>query len=298
MASRALIIALVTGLGLATAGCDQIRTKLGGQPKGQVVATVNGEEVTSLELRSELGGFSSRDPKVFKQAQDQALQQIIIRTLLAQKAKAQKLDKVPQFTLQLKRGGQTLLAQLYEGKLFGKVAPPTQTEAANFVSAHPDQFANRRIYVVDQIVAPSQGLKKEELLPLKSLEEVKAYLDNKAVPYQENIAAIDSLSADEKILKPIEALPPGEVFIVNQAPMMLFNRIERRKDAPLRGPAAMAQAEAQLRQLQALDFVRTQLLGMRRSAESSITYAKGYKPDNPDAGIAPITGAPGAPEKK
>jgi EpsD family peptidyl-prolyl cis-trans isomerase len=295
MASKALILGLVAAIALTTTACDKIKAKLTGQPTGQVVATVAGDEITSLELRNELSGFSTRDPKQMKQAQDQALQQIIVRMLLAQKAKAQKLDKAPQYTLQIRRGEDMLLAQLYESRLFGKVAPPTLKESENYVVAHPDQFADRRVYVVDQVLTTQGKLKMENLLPLKTLEEVKVYLNNQGVAFEESVAAIDSLTAEPNMLRSIESLPPAEVFIINQNGTLSFSRIASRKSAPLRGDLATGYAEQQLRQIQAQDFVRTQLLGMRRAAESSITYAKGYKLDNPDAGIVPVTGAPGAP---
>src|SRR4051812_49199345 len=128
MRSKTLLLVLIAGVAVTTAGCDKVKAKLTGRPSGQVVATVAGEEITSLELRNELGGFNSPDPKVMKQAQDQALQQIIVRDLLAQRAKQQKLDKAPLFSLQVRRGERTLLAQMYESKMFGNVAPPTRKE--------------------------------------------------------------------------------------------------------------------------------------------------------------------------
>src|SRR5258706_9600009 len=52
-------------------------------PTGQVVATVDGKEITAIDLRSELGNFSTADAKVRKAAEQQALNGIISRKLLA-----------------------------------------------------------------------------------------------------------------------------------------------------------------------------------------------------------------------
>jgi EpsD family peptidyl-prolyl cis-trans isomerase len=294
MSSKVVILALVAGLGLTTAGCDKIKQTIKGKSGGQVVATVEGQEITSLELRSELSGFSSPDPKVMKAAQDQALQQIIIRDLLAIRAKQQKLDKLPQFSLQVRRGERTLLAQMYESKLFQGVAPPTRQEAENYVANNPVKFANRKIYILDRIAAPAGQISKDQLVALKSLEELKTMLDSRGIGYQESAAAIDSLTAETDTVQGVEKLPPGEVFIFPEGNAYIFNRVSQVRNVPFRGELAINFATDQLRKLQAEDFVRTQILAMRRAAEANITYAKGYKPENPDAGVAPVKG-PGEP---
>jgi hypothetical protein len=74
---------------------------------------------------------------------------------------------------------------------------------------------------------------------------------------------------------------------------LVFNHVLQSREAPFRGELAIAYATDQLRKSQAMDFVRTQILGIRRAAEANITYAKGYKPDNPDFGVGPVKGAPG-----
>jgi EpsD family peptidyl-prolyl cis-trans isomerase len=297
MTSKVLLVAAVAGLALGAAGCDKVKQKLGGQPSGQVIATVNGEEITALELRNELNGYSNPDPKIMKQAQDQALQQIIVRNILASRARTQKLDKAPQYSLQVRRGERTLLAQMYESKLFSNVAPPTRKEAENYVANNPDKFAKRRIFILDRIVAPANRIDKDKLAALKSLEELKGMLDSQAIPFQETAAAIDTLTASPDTVKGVDKLPPGEVFIFPENNVYVFNRIFQVREAPFRGELAIAFATDQLRKAQAEDFVRTQIVALRRSAESGITYAKGFKPDNPDFGVGPITGGPsGAPQ--
>jgi len=293
MTAKFVVVAMLAGVGLSMSGCDKVKSLIGGKTGGQVVAVVEGHEITSLELRNELSGFSSADPKVMKAARDQALQQIIIRTLLADRAREQKLDKVPQYTLQVRRGQQTLLAQMYESKMFQGVTPPTKQEAENYVSNNPSRFVDRRIFILDRIAAPAGQIKKEKLEALKSLEELKAMLDAQATPYQESAAAIDTLTAPPETVRGVEKLPPGEVFIFAQGSAYIFNRVAQVRNAPFRGELAVAFATDQLRKLQAEDFVRTQIVAMRRAAEAKIIYSPGYKPENADAGIAPVKGPQG-----
>lgn len=282
---------------LTLTGCDQVKKLVGGKPSGQVVATVNGEEITRTELAAEMNGFSSKDPKVMKAAQQQALQQIIMRDLLAQNAKAQKLDKSPAYVMQVRRGEQTLLAQLFERKLAAAAAAPTREEAESFVAAHPSMFAQRRVLVVDQIAAsPGGKLKPEQLQPLKTLEQVKGLLDSLSIPYREGATAMDTLTVDPRLMEQIDKLPPGEVFVIPQGGgVVLFNRISQTKSAPVTGDQAVNVAMNVLRNQKSQELIRNQLKNIRTSAESKIVYSSpDLKPPVPPAGGAAAPAAAAA----
>lgn len=282
MKAKTLILAVVLPAALTLAGCDQVKKLVGGKPKGQVAATVNGEEITVTELKAELGNFSSPDPKVMKAAQQQALQAIIMRNLLTQKAKQDKLDKSPEYTLQARRGEQTLLAQLYQRKLAGAVAAPSRDDATAFVSSHPTMFADHKVIVVEQLIAnPGRKLTPDQIKPLKTLEDVKALFTAQSIPYRENVATIDTLNADPRTIDQIEKLPAGEVFVVPQNGAFMFNRITSTKSLPITGDVAVNYAINVLRNQKAQELVRTQMINLRSSAEKSITYNPAYKPDKP-----------------
>lgn len=300
------MIAAVVGVGLTVSSCDQVRKLVGGgKPSGQVVATVDGEEITSLQLRAELGNFGSRDPAVMKAAQQQALQRIILRKLIADKAREEKLDNTPDFNIQMDRGEETLLAQLYQRKLAGKVTQPTQQEAEKFVADNPARFADRRVMFVDQVIAPPNNIAPERLRPLKSLSEVKALLDSEAIQYQENAVVLDTLTADANLVKAIQGLPAGEVFVIPQGGALVFNNITGARPVPFRGEVATAYAMNLLRQQRAGQSVTKEITAMRKAAESKIVYSDAYKPPPPGkpaakapakaaTPAAPAAGAPAA----
>jgi EpsD family peptidyl-prolyl cis-trans isomerase len=295
--AKSLILVAVLPAALTLAGCDQVKKLVGGKPKGQVVATVNGDEITTVELGRELGNFSSKDPAVVKAAQQQALQQIIMRELLTQKAKAEKLDKTPEYTLQVRRGEETLLAQLYQRKLAAAAAAPSRDEAEAFVSSHPLMFAQHRVMVVDQVAAKPNGkIKPDQFKSLKTLEEVKSLFDAQGVPYRESVATLDTLNTDPRLVDQVDKLPPGEVFVVPQQGALMFNRIASTKSLPIRGDMAVNYATGLLRNQKAQDLVRTQMIALRSGAEKSITYNPAYKPAKPfTPPPAPGTTPPAAP---
>lgn len=282
MKAGTLILTGAVVVSMTLGGCSQIKKLVGGKPSGQVVATVNGEEITSLELRQEMGGFASRDPKIVKLAQQRALQQIIMRRLLAQKAKADKLDKTAEYTLQVRRGEETLLAQTYERKLASASSTPSRQDAQTFIESNPGRFAQRRILVVDQLItAPSPKITPDSLKPLKTLEEVKVLLQQNNLPFQENVVSIDTLSADSRMVGQIDHLPPGEVFVVPQNGALTFNRISSTRPVPFTGDAAVRYATNTVKGQRAQSLVQTKLETIRKEAEPKIVYNAAFKPAAP-----------------
>ena len=288
---------MVAALMAATAtlgGCDQVKKLVGGgKPAGQVVATVNGQEITALELRQELGNFSTRDPAVLKVAQQRALEGIILRKLVVQKAKEDKLDKSADYSVQVARGEQALLAQLYQRKVASSIAVPTRDEGESYVSAHPEKFADRKVLIVDQLVVGPNKIPPARLEPINSLDELKAIFDAEKVPYQMNVATVDTLSANEAILRQVSSLPAGEIFVIPQGGGFLYNKIVDSRPAPFVGDTAVAFAINVLRAQRAREAVNRQLELMRKQADKSIVYNDAYKPPA-KAGAA--SAAPAAPD--
>ena len=293
MNSKTILIVAAASASVALGGCDKIKHLIGGKPSGQVVATVNGDEITTLELKSEMGAFASKDPKVMKAAEQQALQQIIMRRLVSEEAKKEKLDKTPDYSIQVKRGEEALLAQSFERKLVQGMAPPTQRDAENFVVDHPDQFANRRIISLDQIIAPATKVDPKKLTDLKTLDDVKRSFDANSVPYQESNGELDTLTAPPQLVAAISKLPANEVFVLPQRGAFVFNRVAGQKSQPFRGDLATNYAMRVLAQQHQTDIVRKRLETLRKDAESKIVYSKGFAPP-PKPAAAPGTPAPAA----
>lgn len=295
MNTKTLAIILVASSSLALSGCDQVKKLMGGgKPSGQVVATVDGEEITSLELRAEMAGFSTRDPKIMKAAEQRALQSIIMRRLVAEEARKQKLDKSSDYQIQVKRGEEGLLAQMYEKKIAEKLTPPTQREADAFVEAHPDQFANRRVIALDQIIAPAGRVDTSKLEALKTLEDVKRQFQADGVPFQETSGELDTLSAPPGLVTAIAKLPAGEVFVLPQRGAYVFNHVAGEKALPFTGQMASNYAMRFLAQQKEQQEVSKNLAALRKGADAKIVYNANYKPPPPPKPGAPAAAAPAA----
>lgn len=294
MKTKGMFVVAGVSAALLLSGCDQIKKLTsGGKPAGQVVATVNGDEITGLELRSELGGFGSRDPELMKAAQQQAIEQILMRKLMAQEARKAKLDKTADYSLQVHRGEEALLAGLYQRKLAAEVSQPSRQNGEAYVAANPDKFANRRVLFVNQVIAGPNKIAPERLRPLQTLDAVRGLLESEGVQFQENAVVLDTLTADPRLVGLINGLPAGEIFVVPQQGSLLFNQVTGQRSTPFRGDMATTYAMNLLRGQNSQAAIGKRLEALRKAAEPNVVYSDAYKPKKP-AATPPAKAAPAA----
>lgn len=261
--------------------------------KGQVVATVDGKEITVYEIKAELDGVDIPSNVPRKQVEQAALQQIINRKILADIARERGLDNSPDFLIQQHRAADMTLVRLLQQSVAQKLGPPSRDAAVSYMNANPDQFAQRKIYTLDQIqfVPPNQTY-PASLQPLNTLDQVEAKLKADNIQYRRGGAALDALSAPAEMLPKLAALPPGEVFIVPTKDVLTANVITGTKVDPFSGDRAIAFATNVLQAKRLQQAETSDLKAKVDAARAKVTYQAGYAPPPKPAAAKPAAGAP------
>lgn len=273
----------VTGAGAIAAAL--LLTACGGgtdAPKGQVVAQVNGQDITLSELNAELLANKVPAGADDKAATQVILQRLIARKLLVASAREQKLDKSSEYLLARQRTEENDLAGLTQRQAVAQVKGPTREEAEKFVKDNPGIFNNRKLMVLEQIrfPQPANANDLKFLEPAKSLDEVAELLRQNAVKFERVPTVFDTTSVDPKLAARIDALPPGEVFVISAGNMVLANAIREKRPAAIPPEAGLQYAAQTLRQQRMAKAVQGQLEKLRKDAE--ISYQPGYAPAKPD----------------
>jgi EpsD family peptidyl-prolyl cis-trans isomerase len=281
--------ALAAMVVLAVAGCGKDKA-----PTGQVVATVDGDEITSVELRNEMRGFNPPTPEIRKAAERQALESIINRKLLAKAADKAGATKTPAYAQEKERMEETLVVQTWQNQLVNAVPQPSREEVDQFIAANPDMYAARKVFVVDQLRFPriTDPEMVKALQPMKSLGEVAAYLGSRRIPSQAAQGEIDALSLDPRVLKQIVALPAGEIFVVPANNLMVANAIRETKVVPVPTAQAMKHATAFIRNQRARESVQRQFASVVQAGKKEVVYSKAYQPAPPAKAAPKAAGAP------
>jgi peptidyl-prolyl cis-trans isomerase C len=277
---RTSIIATVA-LGIALAGCSK-------KPTDQVVAVVNGEEISLPELNAELGTAQVPEGVDKKAVQQQLLQRLVDRRLLAQSAKEQGLDRDPAYIVEQRRVQESLLVEKLAKKTNDSIPVPTAADIDKYISGNPTMFAGRQLYTVDQLAfaTPADVSKLRALEPAKTMDQVIAVLRGMGIGFQRANRVVDSATVPPEQMNKITSLPKGEPFVVPSNGQVTVNVIT--------GGRAEALPDTQARQV-AVRLLRSQSLAKLGEArlkeargKAKIEYQTGFAPPaTPAAGAAP-----------
>ena len=215
---------------LALAGAALISLQAcSSEPTGQVVAVVNGEEITQQELNAEIAELPAPPVGDKEAIRRQILQQIIDRRLMAQVAKEDGLDRDPMYIIRERRLKEELLVQMYGVKTADTVRVPDAASVKKYLAENPGKFSQRTAYLVDQISFdfPSDQKILKALEADKSLADVEETLKSFKIDYSKGANSMDSGNIPTPVLNQILALPAGEPFII---PMQRHYRPPARSD--------------------------------------------------------------------
>ena len=249
----AFLLLLVAPLGCGNA--DATRAGM------QVVAKVNGTEISAAEAPSA-----------------QALEQVIERELLVQKALEAGLERDPKVAEAIESARRQLLAHAWLERLAGP-SRSTREQVRAFYAENPALFAERRIYRLRELTvsAPAALLEalRAEAAHAADLEELAAWLRLRKVKFD----AVNSVQPAEQL--PLAALPrlarmnAGEIAVFAAPPGAAVVQLLHAQDAPLSEAQAAPLIEQFLAGRERLALAAAEVKKLREAA--SIQYVGDIK---------------------
>jgi EpsD family peptidyl-prolyl cis-trans isomerase len=197
---RLLSFVLLT---IALAGCERVAADRAGP---QLVAKVNGVEISAREVRT------SGAPSVA-----QAVEKVIDRELLVQKALEAGLERDAQVKDSIDNARRHVLAQAYLDRAASAATKPTRDEVRAFYAENPALFAERRLYRMRELIvsAPAElvDVLRAQAARSADLEEVAAWLKARNARFT---MAAETQPAEQlplAYLQQMARMKPGEIAV-------------------------------------------------------------------------------------
>jgi EpsD family peptidyl-prolyl cis-trans isomerase len=305
---RVLCAALILVAATLSACGDKAKEK----KPGQALASVNGEEVTMLQLNEEMQRAGVA-PGQQDTANKQLLQVLIDRTLLEEAAAKENLDRDPKVMQAIDRAKSLIIAQAYLQKRIGNVQQPSQSEIEDYFNKHPEFFSNRKQFSMNELVIAANDMTpdlKAASDHAKSLEEVAVWLDAHKVKYGRSQITRSTADVPPQLTEKLLGQPKGQLFVVKEGPRAMFISVTEVKDAPVSLPVAAPQIAQYLVTEKNKELASAELQRLRGNAKieylnksmapdaSTRTTPAGSPPSSAVAGASPAatagTAAPGA----
>jgi EpsD family peptidyl-prolyl cis-trans isomerase len=259
---------LIVMLAAPSAACERAAAD---RPGTQPVAKVNGTEISIHQVRAAAPGSVA-----------QALEKVIDRELLVQKALAAKLDRDPQVLQSIETARRQLLAQAYLERAAAAAAGSSRDEVRAFYAENPALFAERRIYRLRELLvsAPAEMIDvlRAEAAKARDLDEVAGWLRSRNAKY-----SVDGLTQPAEQL-PLSFLPQlarmkqGEIAVLATPLGASVIQLVHAEDAPLSEQQAAALIEQFLAGRKRLETAAAEVRRLRELA--TIEYLGEFKRGN------------------
>jgi len=296
-------VAFVVALG----GCES-----GDKGKGasQVVASVNGEDITLQQVNQTLARAGNIPEGQQKQAQQQVLERLIDQQLLVQQALEKKLDRDPRVVAAIDAAKRQILAQMRLEQVMQEAPKSTPEEVKAFYSEHPELFHDRRFYRFKQLIiaAPEtmQAALQTELVRLEkqpnkneTLTNLAKWLQARDVKFQANITTQSAEQLPMEVLAKVHRMKDGDLLVMPRGNTIDVSQLDRSQAAPLTEEQSGPYIEQFLQNRKRMDLSTAEVKRLRAAAKiqyrgelASSAAQTAQKPTAVGAEAAPGTSTP------
>ncbi|SDA25270.1 peptidyl-prolyl cis-trans isomerase, EpsD family [Nitrosospira sp. Nsp18] len=287
------ILSASLALALALGACGSKDTE---KPASQIAAKVNSGEISVHQINYILSraGANAGTPETAPKIRRQILDRLIDQELAVEQAVAKKLDRSPDILMAVENARREILARAYIEQVTAEMAKPTVDEAKQYYVDHPQLFAERRIYNIQEIVVPLNAGVDTELREMldtgKSMESIADWLKGKGIKFGGGSATRSAEQIPLELLPKIHPLKVGDGLIIKGPQSITVMRLAASQSVPIPEAAALPRIQQFLGNQRAAEAAKQELKGLKEKAK--ITYMSGFS--DTDGNMASQSGAPAA----
>lgn len=190
----------------------------------QVVAKVNGDEISVHQVNMLLARAGNVPEEQKKEISKKIIDKLIAEQLLVQKAVESSLDRDPQVLQAMEASKKKVLAQAYVQKYLLKDIKPSADEMNAFYDEHPELFAERRVFRLQELVVQAGGGQLEAVKALvagkNNMTEIAQLLkeNNYQFSVNANVRAAEQLPGE--FLSKLQPLKDGELVVLENGEIL------------------------------------------------------------------------------
>lgn len=214
---RICLIPLIVAIAIA-AGCGKSEDK---KAATQVAAKVNSTEITVSQISNILARTPNVAPEVAEKAKREILDKLIDQELAKQQAIDKKFDRLPNVMQAIEAAKTEILARAYLERIAAEQPKPTPEEVKKYYAEHPELFAQRRVFNIEEIdVAPQDGIAAalaQQAAKARSMEEIAGWLKSREAKFAANRGVRAAEQIPLEVLPRLQTMKDGEIRVFEMA---------------------------------------------------------------------------------
>ena len=248
-------------------GCSDSETE---KPATQIVAKVNDDEITVHQLNSAVAKVPNVSPENVDEVRKEVLEKLVNQQLAVQQAEKNKIDRSAEVVMMMDAAKRDILTKAYLSQLVGNLPQPSEQESSKFYDEHPELFAQRRIYKLQEIVIPRKDAPLDEIREAagsKSMDDMVAWLKSKNIPYRTAGATRAAEQISLPMLAEVSSLQDGQTKLIETPEALTVVHLISSELSPVDKEAAMQRIPRFLANEQAKDIINEDLQRLKTAAK-------------------------------
>ena len=240
------------------------------KPATQVAARVNSDEITVHQINHVLSRSPSVSPELADRVKAEVLNRLIDQQLARQQAIEKKLDRSPGVQQALEAARSEILARAYSEQIAAAQPRPTAEETKRYYAEHPELFAQRRVYVLEEmnfVAEPPVGAELRERSKSRSMPEIAEWLKSKEIRYSANRGVRAAEQLPLEVLPKLQGAKNGEIVVVENGASHHVIRVAASKLEPVDEKSATPRIQQYLANRRAREAVDRELKQLKAGAK-------------------------------
>jgi EpsD family peptidyl-prolyl cis-trans isomerase len=263
--SRLLFVTALSVISLLAA-CGE-----GKKPATQVAAKVDKDEITIGQVNAMLAKIQVAPGKTEAQVKHEVLDNLIDQQLAMRQAITKKLDRDPVVMQAIEDTKRAILAGAYIDRVRSTIASVTSEEISKYYAAHPELFAQRRIFNLRELdVAVQPGVAdslRDQVAKGVALETITAGLKSKNITFTGNTSRHAAEETPTEILAKISTLKDGQMTLFEGKGALTILQVIATQSAPVDEKTASASIKQFLANGRSNEEISKELKSLRNVAK-------------------------------
>lgn len=225
-------VLLVLGL----SACSRSGSESNASPT-QIAAQVNDKEISIHQVQAMIEFQPALVKQFGEKAYEKALDSLIEQELASQAARSVGLEQSPKVVQALELAKREVLARAYQDQLASKVALPDENAVSAYFDAHPELFAQRQQYVLQELAVkaePAQLASLQERIPsVESVSQLNALVSQTGLPHSVKNGTYWAESLPMDVLPQLAKRKPGQSLVVAKPDGLVILTVVSTESAPV-----------------------------------------------------------------
>lgn len=251
-------------------GCQ---SKEGATPSSQVVAKVNGDEITVHQINAELQHLHGAIPNT-QTVTKKVIDGLVDRQLLVQEAIKLNIDRTPEVQQLVDAARAQIYAQAYLSRKIESIKPASDADINQFIQSTPALFSQRKIFESTDVVFANNPDKvdyQKLQAQVTNLEELKTWLETNHIAYDVAAEKLPSEALPSQALSMLAQVKQGDLLFMRDDLKVIVRSVNNIVESPLNESQSVAVAQKIINNKQREQFIQNELSRLRKL--SKIDYS-------------------------